>query len=295
MKLHDRMGRGYLYLLPAGILFVLIEIVPIGYAIWMSFHKKLEFSPEMKWNGLENYFFILQSDEFWGSLFKGGIFAGASVALQLILGLLLALILHQSFAGRGLFRSLVLLAYFIPTIATALIWQWICDPSYGILNRLLVNFSLTSTAINFFSNPQWAMLMVILVNAWNYTPFVIIVLLARLQTIPTSFYEVAKIEGASSWRRFFDITLPHLRSAILLVVLLRGIWMFNKFDLIWLLTSGGPAGKTTTLPILAYFVTFRQSNYGQGAALSVVMFLILIIFAFVYFRYFKPEKEIEVE
>jgi multiple sugar transport system permease protein len=291
----NKSSHGILYILPAGILLFLVEVIPIAYAIWMSFHKKLAFSPQMTWVGIGNFLSISQSQDVWNSMGRGCLFAVSSTLLQLFIGLGLALTLHESFRGRGLFRSLILITYFVPSIAVGLVWTWMLDSFYGIVNHVLISIGLLAVPINFLGDVNWAMPMVIFINAWYFSPFVVMVLLARMQTIPTSFYEVALIDGASVWRRFWDITLPHLRGAILLAVLLRGIWMFNKFDSIWLLTNGGPIGKTTTLPIYAYFLTFREYNYGRGAAVSVLMFLILSIFAYIYFVFFKPEKEIEVE
>lgn len=286
---------GVLYLLPVLIVFLAVEAFPILYAAWVSFHKKLALTPEMEWVGLRNHLTVLGDPAFWAATRRGALFAGGSVALQLLLGLPLALGLNQAFRGQGVVRSLLFLPYMVPTIVVALIWRWLLDGSYGVVNVLLQGAGVIQSGFAFLSSFDWAMLVVILVNAWRFLPFTILVLLARLQTIDPALYESARIEGASAPRRFWDITVPNLRAAILLIVLLRGIWMFNKFDMVWLLTQGGPLEQTTTLPVALYLKAFTAHDHGQGSAIAVEMFLLLAAFAAVVFVSFKPEREVEAE
>lgn len=288
-------GHGFFYLLPALVIFLAIEAFPILYAIWVSFHRKLALTPEMRWVGLDNHLAVLGTPAFWDSAWRGAVFAGGSVLVQLLLGLPLALALHQPFRGRGVTRSLLLLPYMVPTIVVALIWRWLLDGLYGVVNLLLKGAGLIQQGFAFLDSFDWAMLVVILINSWRFLPFTILVLLARLQTIDPSLYESARVEGASAFRRFWDVTVPNLRGAIMLIILLRSIWMFNKFDMVWLLTQGGPLEQTTTLPVTLYLKAFSSHDYGQGSAIAVEMFLLLVAFAVVVFVFFKPEREVEVE
>lgn len=287
--------RGFLYLLPVLIILLAIEAFPILYASWVSLHKKLALAPEMQWVGLDNHLAVLGNRGFWDSAWRGAVFAGGSVLVQLVLGLPLALGLNHPFRGRGLARSFLLLPYMVPAIVVALIWRWLLDGLYGVVNLLLKGAGAIEQGLAFLDSFDWAMLVVILINSWRFLPFTILVLLARLQTIDPSLYESARVEGASAVRRFWDITVPHLRGAIMLIILLRSIWMFNKFDMVWLLTQGGPLEQTTTLPVALYLKAFTGHDYGQGSAIAVQMFLLLVMFAVIVFVFFRPEREVEVE
>ncbi len=287
--------RGLLWVAPSFLLFLFVEAFPFGYAIWLSLHEKRALSPVKIWVGPDNYVEHLTSPDFWLAVRVGSVYAFGSVAIQLVLGLGVALLLHRSFSGRGLARAVALLPYMVPTATMALVFAFMFNDLYGIVNRALVAAGVIDVPILFFGSMEWALPAVILAATWKWMPFVVIVMLARLQTIDQALYECARIEGAGAWACFRDITLPALRSVIFLVVLLRGIWMFNKFDIPYLLTGGGPLGRTTNLPIYAYNVMFLEFRQGDANALAVIMCALLFVFALVYFRIFRPEREIETE
>ena len=172
------------------------------------------------------------------------------------------------------------------------IWKFILDPNVGVLNQWLVQAGLVEDPIAFFSTIKWAMPAVVITSVWKFGSFAFFILLARLQAIDPNLYERARVEGASTWQAFRDITLPHLRGAILIILLVRGIWMFNKFDIIYLSTRGGPLKATTTLPIRVYEIAFEAVDFGGATALAGIMFFLLAGVAVVYFYVFEPEKEV---
>ncbi len=279
---------------PALFLLVVIAYLPILYAMSLSFFKKTAFSPQMSWVGLQNYKWLLAEQDLWGALVRSLVYTVGSVLLQLGAGLVLALLLHRPFRGQTLARSLVILPYLLPTIVVGLVFQWLLNQEYGVLNQILLQTGVVDLPINFLGGLNIALYSVIGASAWQYTSFVVLMILARLQAINPKLYEAAQVSGAGTLRCFWDVTLPNLKTTLLLLALLRGIWMFNKFDLIWIMTRGGPLKATETLPIYAYRLAFEDFNFGRAAATCTIMFLVLAFGAFIYFKVFDPSKEVEV-
>lgn len=278
------------FVVAVGIAFLALEVVPIAAAIVLSFERSGPFTPRASWAGTSQYAAVLADPVFWRALRNGATYALACTALQLPLGVGAALALHAW--GSTLSTSLALLPYLIPTVSVTLAWSWILNGLYGILNHALVGLGLARHPIFFLQDPRWAMPAVVAVSVWQFTPFVILVTLANLQTIPSHLYEAARIDGAGAFGQLWHVTLPLLRAPILLVLLLRSVWMFNRFDVIWLLTGGGPLHATTTLPVYAYVQTFENGSYGLGAAVSTVIFLLLVAFGVAYFQLVRPHEEV---
>jgi multiple sugar transport system permease protein len=247
--------------------------------------------PEGVWVGLANYAWLLGSAEFWQALWVSALWAGVTVGLQIVLGTAVALLLHQPFKGRAMVRGLVLFPYMMPVVSVVLVWMLLYNALYGVINWLLVQVGILSAPIAWLSQPDSAFWGVVFVGVWKYFPFVVLIVLARLQVIPQDLYEAARIDGAGAWSRFVDITLPQLRDVLLVVALLRTIFMFNNFEVIFLLTGGGPLRATMTLPILVYEQAFGVYELGRGSAIAVVMFLILIATMMVYFAFLRKERD----
>lgn len=265
-------------------------LVPVFHAIQLSFYKSTSFVGAADWAGLDNYARVLASDDFWHSLGVGFVFAGFAIALQVTLGILFALLLNMPFRGRPLIRGIAVLPYLLPTIVVALTFRWMLDGSFGLFTNWAMDLGFSRPA--WFETPAAALSMVILVSVWTWTPFVTITFLAALQTVPKTLYEAARVDGANAWYRFWHITIPALAPVLTVIVLLRSIWMFNKFDIVWLMTKGGPLSATEHLPILAYRRAFMQFDIGGGAAIATISFLILSVLIFVYFQFFPlDEKE----
>ena len=283
---------GIKLLLPSFAFVSVLIILPIFYNLYLTFHYVSVFNPRHpRFVGLGNYLRLLQNDVFWSDLVTAIIYTFASVLLMLILGLAVALFLNQSFRGRNLLRGIVILPYLIPTVCAVFMAKWMLDPMYGIVNVALQ--SLGGFTINWLGSPLAAMASAIAVNTWKFFPFVEIALLARLQSIPLTLYEAADIDGATRYQKFLHITLPELASVIFVAALLRTIWAFNDFQLIYILTGGGPMNSTETLPLLAYREAFSKNNMGMGATVAVFMALFLFLTFTVYYKLFDPLQEKE--
>jgi multiple sugar transport system permease protein len=202
-------------------------------------------------------------------------------------GTALALMLNQRFRGRFLARGLLLFPYVIPSIVAVITWGWMFNDIYGIINHLLLKSGIVSKPIIISASKVGAMIAVILVGTWRFFPFVTISVIARLQTIQPELYAAAKVDGASVLQRFRYITLPELRGILFIVILLRGVWMFNEFDTIYLFTRGGPLGATRNLPLFTYMTAFERYNMGAGCAVAVISFLFLIGAYTVYSRSYR--------
>lgn len=273
-----------------GLLVTLALIVaPVVYAISLSFYKLDSFVGDPTWVGLDNYIAVVKLPEFWQALWNGMVYSFGSIVLQVVMGIGFALILNEVFPGRNFIRGLSILPYLLPTVVVVLTFKWMVDGSIGIITKAVAAMGLPP--INWFESPGAAMTSVILVSVWMWTPFVTTCFLAALQTVPTSLYEAAKVDGTTAIQRFFHITLPMLKPILTVVVLLRAIWMFNKFDVIWLLTQGGPVGSTEHLAILSYRRAFSLFDIGGGAAIATISFAILSVAVFIYFRIFPLEDD----
>jgi len=283
---------GILLLLPAMLLLAGLTLYPVLYGVWLSLHHKHSFFPQQSWAGLENYWFLLADPEFSESVWRGVVYSVSTIALQIIIGVGAALVLNQYFPGRSLVRGIVLFPYVIPTVVAVILWKWLLNNQFGLINYGMVKLGLTDEPINWMGH-TFIMTSLILISVWQFFPFVVLAVLARLQTIPTELYEAARVDGAGALSRFFHVTLPQLASVLFIVVLLRTIWMFTKFDTVWLMTQGGGAEKyIRTLPVYAYLRAFHYYEAGTGAAASVVMFLLLVVFAAVYFAMFRREEQL---
>lgn len=236
--------------------------------------------------GLENYIRLLKSEEFSRALWHDVLYALGTTSLSTGLGLGFALLMNRNFAGRRVLSGLVIAPYLIPSIGTFLTFKWQLNTQFGIVNHALLRTGLIQAPISWFGSPSVAMLSVILISAWAFFPFAYMAFVARLQSIPESLYEAAKVDGANAFQRLQFVVLPQLRNVLFVVVLIRGIWAFNSFDIIWLLTGGGPSSATQHLPILVYLQVFHEHSLSKGAAISVVMFLVLATCSAAYFLAF---------
>ena len=258
--------------------------------MWLSFFDKHAFLPVQTFVGIGHYRYFAGDDEFWSSVHYGLVYSAATIVLQLVLGVLAALLLNEVFRGRNLLRGVVLFPYMIPTIVAVILWKWLLNDSYGLVNHLLLAAGLVSAPVAWLGK-DFIMCSLIVTSVWQFFPFVVVTYLARLQTIPPELYEAARVDGAGAWRRFVHVTLPQTRSVLFVIVLLRSIWMFTKFDTVWLMAGeGGVSRYIRTLPVYAYARSFTYLQAGMGAALAVIMFLMLIVATAVYFGVFEREE-----
>jgi len=283
---------GVLTISPALILILGLTLYPVAYSIWLSLLEKHSFFPQERFVGLENYFYLWKDAEFWSSLWLGIVYSIWTIVFQVVLGVAAALILNETFVGRGLVRAIVLFPYMDPTIVAVILWKWLLNDMYGVVNYWMVALRIVRDPISWLGADH-IMLSTIIMSIWQFFPFVLLSILARLQTIPPELYEAAKVDGASALRRFVHVTLPQIRSILFVVILLRSIWMFTKFDTVWLMGEGAGAGRfIRTLPVYAYMRTLTYYQAGLGAALAVIMFAILVVCTVIYFRMFREEADI---
>lgn len=286
--------------IPVATLLGLIIAFPIVWAFAGSFFEINAFNPEWRWIGLENYVgtlfpISLSESLFWKSLWLSVVFAAASVTIHILVGTAFALLLNKRFRFKKIVSALVFLPFLIPTAILGFGIQFMLNANFGVVNWMLVDAGLITAPHEWLSNPETSMATVILTNSWKFYSLVTIMVYARLQAIPDSHYETAKMMGAGAWRRFRDITLPNLRGVLFLVVLLDGVWMFFKFDIIWILTKGGSGREVYISVIHAYNVAFQQLQLGHAAAISMLLFVIVGGAAITYFRVLQPSKEVRTE
>ena len=281
---------GWLLLAPSLVLLGGLVVFPVLYNVWLSLFDKHAFMPVQAFVGLKHYRYFASDPEFWTSFYYGSVYAGVTMALQLGVGVPAALLLNEGFRGRNLLRGVVLFPYMIPTIVAVILWKWLLNDSYGLVNHLLMTAGLVRTPVAWLG-PDYIMASLIVTSVWQFFPFVVVTYLARLQTIPPELYEAATVDGASAWRRFVHVTLPQTASVLFVIVLLRSIWMFTKFDTVWLMAGdGGVSRYIRTLPVYAYARSFTYLQAGMGAALAVIMFAMLLGATAVYFRLFRSEE-----
>ena len=264
-------------LIPAMLLLLLVFGYPIVRAFWLSlFTKNLGTQLQPVFSGLDNYGRMMGDGRFWQSFLVTTIFTSASVISELLLGLIVALVLNQQFFGRGLVRTTAILPWALPTALIGLAWAWIFNDQYGVANDILQRLGFIQDGINWLGNPTLAMIAVVVADVWKTTPFISILLLAGLQSISADLYEAHSIDGASPWQSFTQITLPLLIPQILIAVLFRFAQAFGIFDLISVMTGGGPGGATEVVSLYIYSTIMRYLDFGYGAALVVVTFMLLI-------------------
>jgi multiple sugar transport system permease protein len=275
---------GALLIAPTVLIFCAVIVYPLVSAIYLSLFTI--FTPTLRGTfiGLGNYIYLANSPEFWRSLWNTLLWTVCTLTLQIVLGIAVALMLHQNMVFRSLARSLILFPYFVSTVVAVLVWRWLFNDLYGVMNHVMLMAGLISMPLDWLGSMPNAMISIILVGAWKYFPFVVIAILARLQTIPDALYEAAKIDGAGAWSRFTDITLPQLRDVLVVVILLRAIWDFKEFDLIYLLTGGGPIIATQTLPLMVYKDAFGLNDMGRASAVAVTMMLVMLSFMVLYLK-----------
>jgi multiple sugar transport system permease protein len=266
------MTRAAGFLAPALVVIALFLLVPILMAVWTSLHIDTPFTH--RFVGLQNYADLAGDDVAVGSLGFTLTFVVISVALELFFGLLLALLIHESFRGRGLVRAAVLVPWAIPTVVAAVMWKYMFNDQYGFVNLMIWGGDLESYHA-WLASPGTARMAIIVADVWKTSCFAALLILAGLQSIPPDLYEAARVDGAGAWRRFWKITLPLLRPAILLALLFRVMDAFRVFDLVFVMTGGAPGDSTNVLQFYGYQKMFPEGQFGYGSAISVVVFVII--------------------
>jgi len=265
-----------LLLSPALVLLLGIVAYPIGRAIWLSFHRLEILRPDLsEYVALDNYRGLLQDPVIWIALQNSVVWVVGVVLFQFLGGLTGALILNRRFPGRAMVRGLALIPWATPSVLVALMWTWMLDGNYGLINDLLVKAGILSRFQPWLAQPWSALPAVMLADVWQGIPFFAVMLLAALQAIPEDLFEAARIDGASAWRVFLHVTLPLLLPTILITTMLRMIWTANYMDLIMIMTGGGPGYSSLTVPLHAYYMAYKRLDFGYGSTIAIVQVAIL--------------------
>jgi multiple sugar transport system permease protein/N,N'-diacetylchitobiose transport system permease protein len=272
-------------LIPSLVVVFGIIIYPLLKTLYTSFYDVNSVFPgSYPFIGLRNYSTIFHSAEFWSALRRTAYFTIVSTFLEVILGVMLGILLNQKFKGRWFLRSIVILPWALPTVVNGAMWRWIFNAEYGALNALLTQTHLIGDYRSWLGSPALALNMVIVADVWKMTPLAAFFVLAALQTIPQDLYEAASVDGAGALRRFASITLPLLAPTIVIILVLRTMEAFKVFDIIYVMTRGGPADGTSTIAFYTYIQAFSNQLFGLGAALAYIIAFCIMMFAIIYMR-----------
>jgi ABC-type sugar transport system permease subunit len=289
----ENLSTAIILITPAAIIMIVITLYPLIRSFWISLHTWDLLKPGLghPFVGLTNYLYILKDQNFWQSVKITFTFVLGAVALEITLGLALALLLNREFWGRNVVRIVVLLPWAIPAVVNGIMWKWILNPSYGSLNGLLYSMGIIDKYVVWLGTPKLALLVVILADVWKETPFIMLLFLAALQTIPKDLYEAAMVDGSNAFQSLFRITIPLISPTIFVAISLRTIWALKSFDLIYTLTAGGPSGGTTVVGYYTYLKTFINLNLGRGAAVAYLMTLVVLVLVIIYQKALYREVE----
>lgn len=279
----------YLMIAPSILIIIGLGMFPVAYTIWLSLNKVNPGTLMTEFIGLDNYISTLSKSGFWSSIKITLYFSLVSIFVQLIIGTLIALLLNRDFFGRSVVRALILVPWAVPTIVNANLWKWIFNTNYGILNKVLLELNLIEENIVWMGNGKLALNMIIIADTWRMIPLVVIMLLAGLQTVSSDIIEAALIDGANAWQRFKVVFFPALKSMYAVTIVLRTIQTIRVFDIVYSLTGGGPNNSTQVISFYAYHEIFDYLNYGKGAAISIIIGVIVLLLSMLNLRVARTE------
>jgi multiple sugar transport system permease protein len=269
-----------LLLLPAAALLVLVNIVPVGYALVTSFQRvRLTVSLEKPWIGFDNYRSIFDDSLVWESFVRTIGFAAVTISVGTVVAAITALTLNEQFPGRSIARVLLLLPWAVASMVTGVMWNYLFNAKFGVINAVLMQLGIIDEYINWLGEARQALILAGVATAWKMMPFLALLLLASLQSIPEALYRSAKMDGANVWHRFRVITLPHLRSVLGVILVYQVVGALLAFDLIYGFTKGGPGYGTTVLNYLIYIEAFERLSLGVASAMSMLMTILILVFS----------------
>lgn len=294
MNIKSRRRSGYVLLLPVIVVSLIFILYPVVSTIVNSLfeYRTQTMAEGKKWVGLAQYAKLLKDKQMWASLRFTVLFTLLAVILETVLGMLCALMMNQRFSGQALVRAVILIPWAIPTIVSGLLWKFMLSESYGVINQVLIGWGVISDPIRWITEPSWAFWAVIVADVWKTAPYMSLQLLAGLQNISKDMYEAASIDGANAFRRFLNITLPMLRPVLLVALLFRTISSFRIYDLVSVLTNGGPANQTMSLTMFTIRNYYSYGNIGYGSAAAVLTFIITLIIALFFAEAVKSKLEV---
>ncbi|MGG1313344.1 carbohydrate ABC transporter permease [Cohnella laeviribosi] len=274
----------YLYLLPAALLIVGVIGYPIVRALILSLYAYNPLSSGKTFVGLKNYVGVLSDSTFLKAMSNTAIWVIGCVFFQVVFGLLGAVLLNQNFRGRGVIRGLTLIPWATPSVLAAMMWMWILDGNYGLLNDILMRIGLIVHPIPWISQTGTAMASLMLIDVWQGIPYFAVMLLAAMQTIPGDLLEAAKLDGAGAWKAFWKVVFPLMLPTLMITTILRIVWTASYMDLMMVVTQGGPAYSTLTIPLASYYRAYTDLKYGEATAMAGIQALLLLIVVVLYLR-----------
>jgi len=276
---------GILLIAPAMLAILMVVLFPVLNSLWLSLQQRDLSRPQLDaFIGFKNYADLLRDARYLNSLWVTFRFSFSSVILEIVLGVAIATVLNQRFVGRGFVRGLMILPWAMPSIVNAAMWKWIYNADYGALNALLTQLHIIDSYRIWLADPTMATILIILANVWKETPFTVILVLAALQAIPEDLYEAARVDGATAWRSFLHVTLPLIAPVLMIAAMLQFIWGFQTFELVYVITGGGPFSTTELTTLRIYATTFRSLRFGYGAAMAYLTSLVILVPAIFYIR-----------
>ncbi len=285
-------NKGLMFVTPAILIIALIMVYPLIYTFILSFNKSDAFSDTLKYVGTSQYLTLLKDSVFIQSIKNTFVWTFSSVLFQFILGFVVAVIINQDFIkAKALLRLLLLVPWVLPCIASVMVWKWCFNADFGIINTFLKSVGIISQNISWISGINTALPSAIVVNVWKMFPFVMLIIDAALQNVPKELKDAARVDGATAIKTFFTVTVPHITSTCLTVVLLLTIWNFNAFVFIYVLTRGGPIHKSEILSLFIHRYAFRYYNFGIASSASIILFILTAIFCIIYMKVFLRGEE----
>ena len=280
-----RHAADYLYVAPAIIVMLVVIGYPLVYTVYRSFFFTDARDPAWTWTGLDNYTGILTDGQFWKVTWNTVVWTVGSTVLSVVLGFAAAMVLHREFIGRGLLRGVLLIPWVISAVAAAYIWKWLLHSDYGLISNQLMAWGWIDDPFIVLDDKSRVMPALVIVNTWKEFPFVMIMIMAGLQTVPQQLLRAARVDGASTWNQFRHITMPHLKGVLLITTLLLAVTNLNSFTLVYLMTGGGPANASQLWITEIYKISFGAGlRYGEASAYSVILFLFMAIIGYFYVR-----------
>ena len=279
----------YLLVMPALLVIFLFFFFPLIYSFSISFFKFVGLG-RVNFVGSKNYIQIFQRNDLRVSLWRTAIFSFSSVGLELFFGLFIALALNEDFKGRSLARALIIVPWAVPSVVSGIMWKWMLHAQVGVINYILQRLLIIDHYVAWLGSGNSALMSIIVADVWKWTPLCVIILLAGLQSIPGELYEAGRVDGASAWQNFVNITLPLLRFPILVVLVLRTMEAFRIFDIIYVMTKGGPATFTKLITYYVFDEAFRYLHFGYSAALSYTVSAVILVVVFIYISLLRREE-----
>ncbi len=285
--------EGWLFVLPLVLWLTLSIFFPLYIAVDLSFYNVKIIGTEGQFYGLKNYIKIINSSKFWTALNNSLLWVLGNAIAQTFFAFLIALTLNKKFKFQKIATNWIILSFIIPTVVIVVIWKLMLSSSSGIVSSTLITLNIIDKPIGFFSNPNIAFISLVLINSWRWSPFLALIILSGLKSINREIYDASKIDGTNIFNEFWYITFPNLKNVLFVLGLVGTLLSFNVFDIIWLITKGGPSSATTTLPLLIYETAFTKFRLSQAASLSVITSVILLAYSIIFIKFMSGKKDEE--